>query len=378
MRDPGTCPTGLKVRAFAVALAFAALASAATASTAGAVPATFWGVVPQATPTPEQLVRLKQGGVDSIRFPFLWSALQQQKGGAFNWSGIDEFVGGAAKAGIEVLPFLTGAPKWAVPVNHRYGSPENLPVRTAAQKSGWTTFVREAVARYGPTGTYWADNPEVPRRPIRTWQIWNEPNFMYFVAKPNPVEYGKLVKLSFSAIRGIDPAAELILGGLFSRPAEANLNRRSPLAYFAADFLEQLYSSTPGIKRMFQGVALHPYTATYKRLEPYVEEIRDVLKKNHDAGKGLWLTELGWSSQSPRKNNSFAKGESGQATQLRGAFGVIKRRLSKWHIRRVYWFSVDDQPGSCNFCGGTGLFAKGFQPKPAWKAYVAFAGGTAG
>jgi hypothetical protein len=263
-------------------------------------------------------------------------------------------------------------------VNHRYGSPENLPVRTAAQKSGWTTFVREAVARYGPTGTYWAENPEVPRRPIRTWQIWNEPNFMYFVAKPNPVEYGKLVKLSFSAIRSVDPAAELILGGLFSRPAEANLNRRPPLAYFAADFLEQLYSSTPGIKTMFQGVALHPYTATYKRLEPYVEEIRDVLKKNHDAGKGLWLTELGWSSQSPRKNNSFAKGESGQATQLRGAFGVIKRRLSKWHIRRVYWFSVDDQPGSCNFCGGTGLFAKGFEPKPAWKAYVAFAGGTAG
>ncbi len=36
-------------------------------------------------------------------------------------------------------------------------------------------------------------------RPIRTWQIWNEPNFKYFVAKPNPGEYGKLVKISNAA-----------------------------------------------------------------------------------------------------------------------------------------------------------------------------------
>ncbi len=168
---------------------------------------------------------------------------------------------------------------------------------------------------------------------------------MYFVAKPNPVEYGKLVKLSYSAIKGVDPGAKLILGGLFSRPSEANLNRKPPLAYFAADFLEKLYAGSPGIKRMFQGVAIHPYTATYKRLEPYVEEIREVLKKNHDAAKGLWLTELGWSSQHPARNNSFAKGKSGQATQLRGAFRVIESRASKWHLQRVYWFSVDDHTG---------------------------------
>jgi hypothetical protein len=375
MRDRVKRPMGLKVRAFAVALVLAAFTAGASASTAGAVPATFWGVVPQATPTAEQLVRLKQGGVDSIRVPFVWSAVQQQQGGPFDWSGVDSLVGSAAGAGIEVLPFLTGAPKWAVPANHRYQSPENLPVRNATQKAGWATFVREAVARYGPTGTFWANNPAVPRRPIGTWQIWNEPNFMYFVAKPNPAEYGKLVKLSFSTIRSVDPAARVILGGLFARPAEANLKRKPPLAYFATDFLEKLYSSTPGIKRMFQGYAIHPYTATYTRLEPYIEEVRDVLKKHHDAGKGLWITELGWSSQPTSARNSFAKGVSGQAGQLKGAFQLIERRARKWHVQRVYWFSIDDQKGSCNFCDGSGLFANGFKPKPAWRAYVNFAGG---
>ena len=101
-----------------------------------------------------------------------------------------------------------------------------------------------------------------------------------------------------------------------------------------------------------------------------------VLKEHHDAGKGLWLTELGWSSQHPTKKNSFAKGRSGQVTQLRGAFRVIKKRASKWHVQRVYWFSIDDQRGSCNFCDGSGLFKSGFVPKPAWTEYVKFAGGT--
>ncbi len=376
MQVGGKRPRGLRVRAFAVTLALAAMGAGASASSAGAVPATFWGVVPQAGPSSEQVLRLKRGGVDSIRVPIVWSAVQPVRGGPFDWTGVDGLMTSASNAGVEVLPFLTGAPKWAVPVNRRYGSPENLPVRTAVQKRGWTTFVTEAVRRYGPNGTFWTENPILPQRPIRTWQIWNEPNFMYFVARPNPVEYGKLVNLSFAAIRGVDPSAKLILGGLFSRPSEATLSRKPPLAYFAAEFLERLYDSTPGIKTKFQGVALHPYTATFKRLEPYIEEVRDVLKQNGDAGKGLWLTELGWSSQAPTKKNSFAKGPSGQAGQLKGAFRLIEAKRNKWHIQRVYWFSVDDQPGSCNFCGGSGLFGRGFKPKPAWRAYVGFAGGT--
>jgi hypothetical protein len=366
------------MRVFAVAMAFAVLAAGAGASTAAAVPANFWGVVPQATPTPEQLQRLKRGGVDSIRVPVVWSAIQQTKGGPFDWSGVDGVIAAAANARIEVLPFLTGAPTWAVPMDGRYKSPKNLPVRTALQKSSWSTFAVEAVRRYGPNGTFWTDNPLLPRRPIRTWQVWNEPNFMYFVARPNPAEYGQLVKLTHSALKAADPGSKLILGGLFSRPAEANLHRKPPLAYFAADFLEQLYDDTPGIKSMFQGVALHPYTATFKRLEPYVEEVRDVLRANHDGAKGLWLTEVGWSSKPPAKNNSFAKGPGGQATQLKGAFRVIENRAAKWHLQRVYWFSIDDHPGSCNFCDGSGLFGKGFRAKPAWSAYVGFAGGRVG
>src|SRR3954447_22023851 len=110
-----------KLRAWIVAFAVCAVAIGAFAASAEAVPAKFWGVVPQSTPTVEQFQRLKRGGVDSVRTPIGWSAVQPVQGGAFEWGAVDAVVRGATTAGIEVLPFVSGAPSWAVAVDHRFG-----------------------------------------------------------------------------------------------------------------------------------------------------------------------------------------------------------------------------------------------------------------
>ena len=364
-----------------VAVCAACLSLGVFAGAAQAVPANFWGVVFQAEPTEIQFQRLDRGGVDSMRLPIDWSGVQRQRGGPYDWGQVDQVVKRASAAGIEVLPFLNGAPTWAVPQARVPGTslkaPARLPVSGPAA-GAWTAFLKAAVARYGPRGTLWAENPSIPPRPIRAWQIWNEPNFKYFVARPNPAQYGKLVKLSSSAIKSADPGAKIVLAGLFARPIEATFKKKPPQAYFAKDFLQKMYKSTPGIKSKFQGVALHPYTGTYKNLSPYIEEFLSVLKANHDTRKGLWLTEVGWSSSRPvpGQSNTFNKGPQGQVTQLKGAFRILEKNQAKWHIQRLYWFSVDDQAGSCNFCDGSGLFGEGFVPKKSWFAYVKFAGDT--
>lgn len=367
-----------KLRARIAALALCAVALGVFAAPALAVPAKFWGVVPQTTLSLEQFQRLKRGGVDSVRTPIGWSVVQPIANGPIDWSSVDAVVRGASNAGLEVLPFLTGAPSWAVAVDRRFGSPVTLPVKTGAQRSAWTSFVRQAVLRYGPNGSFWAENPAVPKRPIRTWQIWNEENFKYFVARPNPIDYGKLVNLSYGAIKGADAGAQLVLGGMFATPIEATFKKTPPQAYFAADFLNRMYKSTPGIKAKFSGIALHPYTGSFKNLTAKIEEVRTVLAEHQDSAKKLWITELGWSSGPPSSDgsNSFAKGPNGQNTQLKGAFSLLERNQLKWKIQRVYWFSVDDAFGACNFCDGSGLFAKGFVPKKSWFSYVKFAGGT--
>jgi hypothetical protein len=373
-------------RALAAALIVAAVAIGAFASAAQALPAKFWGVVPQATPTAEQFQRLKRGGVDSVRIPINWASVETARGATPDWSGTDALVKAADAAGLEVLPYVSGAPQWAVPSIFVPGSGQSVkaPVHLPASGSAagaWSAFLQQAVARYGPNGTFWVANPELPARPIRAWQIWNEENFKYFVAKPNPAEYGQLVKLSYGAIKAADGGAKVVLGGMFAypkgggRPGACRKKTQATPNLCAPAFLEQMYKKSPGIRARFSGVALHPYTTNYQELTPDIEEFRDVLTDNHDAGKGLWITELGWSSQNRTANNSFAKGISGQAQQLRGAFGLLKAKAAKWRLQRVYWFSIDDQAGSCNFCNGSGLFAEGFKPKKAWYEYVKFAGG---
>lgn len=370
------------LRALTTAVAATAI-FAAFASAAHALPAGYWGVVPQHGLNAEQFQRLSQGGVESIRYPVSWGAVQPTKGGQFDWSGFDNQVEEAAKAGIKVLPFLSGAPEWAVPSKVVSGTggtlkaPSRLPVSGAA-RTGWAAFLTAAVARYGPTGSFWSEHPGVPKRPIRQWQIWNEPNFKYFIARPNPAEYGKLVKNSYTALRAADPGAQVILAGLFGRPKGARTasGKHKSLNWYASDFLSQMYKTTPGLKTKFHGVALHPYSIRARELPPITEEFLKVLRLNKDAGKGLWVTELGWSSGKASAGNQFAKGRAGQARELRTAFTLLRNKQVKWKLKSVFWFSVDDAPGACNFCDGSGLFAEGFEPKPAWFSYVRFAGGT--
>jgi len=356
-------------------VALAGLALLATATPALAVPGKFWGVVPQANPSVEDMRRLKRGGVDSIRVPVSWGSVQPTRGGGLDWSSSDSFVEAAVRTGIEPFPFLSTAPSWAVPVDRRFGSARFLPVRNGKQRSGWKQFVRGAILRYGPRGSFWRENPQLPRRPIRVWQVWNEPNFKYFVARPNPAEYGKLVKLTYAAARSADRGAKLVLGGLFARPIEATFRVRPRQAYFASTFIRQMYRRTPGIGSKFHGIALHPYTGSWKSLTARIEEFRRALRPFGGDRKPLYLTEIGWSSEPPRAGNSFAKGLAGQARELRGAFRLFRARQSRWHLQRIYWFSINDYAGLCNFCGGSGLFGDGFLPKPAWRQYVRFAGG---
>jgi hypothetical protein len=362
-----------------LAVLSAALALTA-ASEARAVPARFWGAVPQGGLTEAQLRRLHRGGVDAIRLPLSWAGVQPTPRAELQWSGIDGWVEAAARSRLEVLPFLYDSPRWAVrtvpvPGTHRAAwAPRHLPVGGRAGRE-WARFVRAAAERYGTRGSFWREHPLIPRMPIHTWQIWNEENFKYFVARPNPTEYGRLVRRSDRALNAGDPRGRLLLGGLFARPAEARLRVRPPQAYTAADFLRIMYRRTPGIASHFDGVALHPYATYYGWLAAEIEETRQVLRQARDARKPLWITELGWSSGRPSLGDSFAKGWFGQARQLRGAFRVLTHNQRRWHLRRLYWFSVTDQAGSCNFCDGSGLFGRHFRPKPSWRAYVHFAGG---
>ena len=339
-------------------------------ASAQALPAGFFGVAPQTTLTDADTQYMSAGGLESIRVPVPWSAIQPTAAGGYHWEGFDATVAVAARARLRILPFLYGTPRWLS------SKPAALPIDNARERNAWTAFVQAAVARYGPHGQFWLDHrpffsaEPVPKRPIRTWQVWNEANFFYFAFPVSPTRYAKLLKLTHATINGADPGAKVILSGLFGKPDQGG-RRGMP----AAKFLGALYR-VPGIKADFDGVALHPYAVNTAMLKRLVEGVHSVTAKNHDHAP-LYITEMGWGSQSDFHKVAFEQGAGGQARELRGAYRYLIANQRRLKLKGTFWFSWKDIPNACTFCDSVGLFqvGPGFTPKPAWRAFVSLTGG---
>jgi hypothetical protein len=351
----------------------------------------FFGVVPQTVVTEKDLEYMKAGGVEAIRWPMLWGAIQPTKRGGYEWAVFDPIVEEAARQGISVLPFILATPHWLTKKE------TTLPINTARQRKVYVEFLKAAVKRYGPGGQFWIEHapatiraeqkkekagpdyelpgaqlkPIAKPMPIKTWQIWNEANFFYFAYPVSPTDYARLLKLSTPAIKAVEPSAKVILTGLFGRPT-AGAKRGMP----AAKFLEAIYKF-PGIQRYFDGVALHPYAIDSEELEEIVEEVHAVTVAAHDRVP-LYITEMGWGSQNDFHIDAFEHGVRGQVEELKKAYAFLLANRARLDLKQVYWFSWKDLPESCAFCDSVGFFKSNpvkFEPKPAWRAFVQITGG---
>lgn len=348
-------------------LIFAALALFALPSaTAGAyVPPGFIGISPQSALGDSDFELMEEAGVRSVRLPMFWPAIQQESPAVAepDWSGFDRVVGFAAEHRIRVFPFLFATPEWVAPY------PGTEPVGSAWQRWAWSTFLRDAVGRYGPEGSFWEENPELPFVPIRKWEIWNEENIVTFARHPDPVRFAKLIRLSGSVLHEADPGSKVIVGGLFGRPLQTPPNVQSGV------FLSLLYRAR-GVKQFFDGVALHPYVADAGAMRAQIENLRRVMRVHHDASTPLYVTELGWGSDNGPSR--WERGPYGQAEEMDRAFSLLSAQRLRWRIGGVWWFSWTDQSGACQFCDSAGLLTAAREAKPAWYSFNAWTGGDPG
>jgi hypothetical protein len=354
----------------------AALALMLLASTAHAkVPRSFFGVVPQSPLTTEDLSRMGEARVGTLRILIQWSTIDPTAAGDdYNWSGIDAIFAGAAVNGVRVLPFLYGTPNWVAALDGHKSCADCSPYgpRSKAAVDAWGQFVRDFLSRYGRNGDFWLENPSLPQLGVRTLQAWNEQNSPTFWApKPSVGGYVKLLKETNQAVNDVDRSVEVILGGMFGTP----LGGRKP-ALTAWDYLRELYDRK-GAKSLFDGVALHPYAAKMKKVKAQIDLSRKEIAAAHDGNTELWFTEIGWASGG--QPNPLNRGRQGQATRLRQAFKFFLARRSAWHIPVVTWYSWRDgnHPGACEWCPFSGLFPENsLTPKPSLKAFTEFTGGS--
>jgi polysaccharide biosynthesis protein PslG len=343
----------------AVIVALAVLPARAAAY----LPPGFIGVSPQSQANAKDFELMRKAAVRSVRLPLNWGAVEEGDPAFFlpEWGAFDREVELAAQAGIRVMPFVWSTPEWVAP------DATDLPVRSAWQRGAWTTFLHEAVERYGPEGEFWEENPALPFLPIHRWEIWNEENIVSFAEHPDPVAFAKLVRISGRAIHAADPEAQVILGGLFGRPLQIPPNVAS------GNFLARVYRAG-NVRRYFDAVALHPYVADATAMVWQLRNLRRIMALHHDAAKPIYLTELGWgSSAGPTR---WERGIYGQADQLTKAFSIVSANRVRWRIGGVWWFTWTDEGGTCQFCRSAGLLNAAREGKPSWYRFNEWTGGN--
>lgn len=349
-------------------LALPALAAAALllapASAGARLPDEFVGISPQTASNAKDFELMEKAGLRSIRLPLYWHGVERYSPflSPANWNGFDGEVALAAKYGMRVFPFVWGSPRWVA------GDIHLEPARSAWGTRSWASFLRRAVLRYGPRGSFWRANPNLPYLPIHAWELWNEPNIVTFAHSSSPERFARLIRAGGRAIHRANRGSKVILGGLFGRPLQI------PPNVAAGDFLNRVYSTRHGIKKHFDGVALHPYVARARAMGPQIRNLRRVMRRRGDARTPLYVTELGWGSDSFQTR--WERGLQGQARELDRAFSMLANHRRSWRIGGVWWFSWADIPaGGCQFCDSAGLLTEDREAKPAWYSFARWTGG---
>jgi hypothetical protein len=201
-------------------------------------------------------------------------------------------------------------------------------------------FLAALVARYGRNGTLWAEHPELTARPIRDWQVWNEPNIdLYWSTQPFAKSFVRMLRGARAGLRAADPRARLVLPGLPNRSWAA---------------VRSIYGA--GGRKTFDAVALHPYTGKPVNVVELVRRTRRIMNRFGDRRKPIWVTELSWPAALGKLDpHGFETTEKGQVKRLRRGLELLAAARKKLRIERVYWYTWLSLEGTDNSFGYSGL-----------------------
>ena len=327
-----------------------------------------YGLAPQTALGQADYDGMNELKTDVIRIGFSWPGIQPNagtctaQGGACNWNFTDAQVGANAANGIETVATLFGSPPF---VANDVNEPPTSNV------AAWEEFIRAAVGRYGPNGTYWNGPYQAvfgagaPVIPVETWLLWNEQSsFQFFKPKPNVKKYAQIAGPGSDAIRDVHKKANVLTGGMFPDTG--------PKGIKIEEYVEDLYKQKGIDKKTFDAVSIHPYAENGKELDKQVKSLRKTLDKKGDKKDAIWLTEMGYASGGPKSQPVVKNGEKGQADAITDAFKTINKKDKKYDIEGVIYFTWQDasrDTGVCKFCAFAGLIDDQGERKKAFNAY---------
>lgn len=338
----------------------------------------------------ERFRKARALGITEVRLDWEWRQAEGQRG-RYDWRKFDVLVAAAHAEGVNLLPIVHYAPKWAeggvsLFSLTLFGASSTIYEMAPAESAygDYAKFLRASVQRYGPGG-----NAPVAFTPIKAWQVWNEPNLPQFWSPaPNAAAYAKLMKQVQSTMAPLRSQITLVHAGL-SKP---DLN-----------YVWALWNANPQHGDSFDVMAVHPYLYDAKDgiRAPEAMDADDpnmaalgFVGSSHDPGflgkvfnlqifmtlrgapgKPIWATEVGYFIA---PTHPLGVTEAGQAERLTATLDFIDQRLMgqpygsgpralATNVQRVYGFALEDYP-SPDGLGAFGVYRPDGSLRPSGEA----------
>ena len=329
----------------------------------------------------EKALRLiSEAGIKWIRQEFPWEDIEIHGKDDFEdrrtdphksaWQKYDTIVDLAEVHDIQIMARLSNPPAWTRALTDTVGSfapPDRM--------ADYGDYVEAVARRY--------------RGRIPAYQIWNEPNIYpeWGEYPVNAEEYTALLKEGYLRVKEADPEAIVVMGALAatieldrSRRYDANGWPVSPGGLSDVLFLQQMYDA--GAASYFDVLAMQGYGLwsgpTDRRMQPRVLNfsrplyIRDVMVRNGDAHKPIWLSELSWNAVPPESGLPPVYGQVTLEQQGRYAALAFERLQREWPWLGVgfYWFfkQADDRERDSNPQYYFRMVEPDFSPMPVYDA----------
>lgn len=239
----------------------------------------------------------------------------------FRFSGPmnDQYMRAYANDGVEVIATLSarlhGSFKPEAPMSDW---------RNRANYDSDEAFIQDYIAgitrfleRWGPEGSFFAENPDVRHNPIRCIEIFNEPNFWYLDTSKEQHADRMREPLGENERLAIEARREALYARLLKQVHDAVKARWSDVKIvgFAAGgsahadvrFIENVHAVDQDVAKSYDILSTHPYVTRPCGPEGIVmrswgeysiwnslNSIRATMDKYDVANKPIWYTEQGW------------------------------------------------------------------------------------
>ena len=192
------------------------------------------------------LAALRATGATVARTDTVWETAEPQPPvdgvHSYDWQYDDGVASTLAGAGLTWHAVLDYATTWAADA----GAGVN-PGVAPSYMPDFVAYAAAFAARYGAGGSFWAEHPALAPKPVRVFEIWNEPDLpMFWGPVPNLGEFSSMYLLARAAIKQVDPSATVIIGGLV----------------WPANDLPAMLAAQPALKGNVDGLGVHAYVDT--------------------------------------------------------------------------------------------------------------------